>query len=49
MSHYSRNGHIERVTEENAEEFIRWIERSMDSMEIDDEIVARSKALLTYG
>lgn len=35
---------IKRVTEQDAEEFIRWIERSMDGMEISSEIIERTKA-----
>lgn len=35
---------IERVTERNAEEFIAWIKQSMDGMELNEEIIARTKA-----
>ncbi|MBB6634165.1 GNAT family N-acetyltransferase [Cohnella thailandensis] len=35
---------IERVTEKSAEEFIRWIGLSKEGMEINDEMIARSKA-----
>jgi hypothetical protein len=35
---------IERVTERSAEEFIRWIVLSKDGMEINEEMIARTKA-----
>jgi hypothetical protein len=35
---------IERVTEKNVEEFIRWIALSMNGMELKEEVIARTKA-----
>ncbi|MBD0384441.1 GNAT family N-acetyltransferase [Paenibacillus sedimenti] len=35
---------IERVTERNAEEFIRWIVRSKDGVELNKEMIERIKA-----
>ncbi|WP_216625226.1 hypothetical protein, partial [Paenibacillus phytorum] len=35
--------HIERVTEQTAEEYIRWIELSKGGKKFNEEMIARSK------